>query len=120
VKNTLITGYYGGIYILPNTAVDTNGALIGWGFQPAGGRAGAANSQNRSIQEGTASLIQTLWRDPKYGALQLMFQYAYFTRSPFSVPITTPPTPSNAHQHALWFNVRYTLPGAAPTIAPPQ
>jgi hypothetical protein len=130
IKNSLIYGYYGGVYILPNTAIDPGTAgppavpahLIGWGFQPAGGNAGAPNSQNRVIQEGTTGMIQTLWRDPKYGSLQLMGQYAYFTRSPYFVPsaVTVPPTPSNAHQHAVWFNVRYTLPGSAPTITPPQ
>jgi hypothetical protein len=122
VKNTLVYGYYGGVYILANTALDpTNNHLIGWGFQPFNGGAGAANSQNRSIQEGTVGMIQTIWRDPKYGSLQLMGQYAYFTRSPYFVPVTTPvATPSNAHQHAVWFNVRYTLPGSAPTITPPQ
>jgi len=116
VKNSLFYAYYGGVYILPNTSIDpgnstTSPHLIGWGFQ------GAANSQNRSIQEGTGGLTQTLWRDPKYGSLQLMMQYAYFTRSPYSVAVGTP---SRAHQNAAWFNVRYTLPGSAPTIAPPQ
>jgi hypothetical protein len=111
VQNSLLYGYYGGIYIKPNTALNPNGTPIGWGFQ------GAANSQNRSIQEGTGGLVQTIWRDSKYGALQLMFQYAYFTRSPYSV---APGAPSNAHQHAVWFNVRYVLPGSAPTVLPPQ
>ena len=125
IKNSLIYGYYGGVYILPNTSIDpgipgppaVGPHLIGWGFQ------GAANSQNRVIQEGTIGMIQTLWRDPKYGSLQIMPQYAYFTRSPYSVTQTVPPALpalNNAHQHAVWFNVRYTLPGSAPTITPPQ
>ena len=116
-KNSLVYGYYGGIYILANTALDTNGRLIGWGNQPFNGGAGASNAQNRSIQEATVGLTQTLWRDAKYGALQLMTQYAYFTRSPYFVATGTP---SNAHQHALWFNVRYTLPGAAPAVTLPK
>jgi hypothetical protein len=112
VKNSLLYAYYGGIYAKPNTALDANGTTrIGWGFQ------GAANSQNRSIQEATFGDTQTIWRDAKYGALQLLMQYAYFTRSPYSVAVGAP---SNAHQHAAWFNVRYVLPGAAPTILPPQ
>jgi hypothetical protein len=117
VKNSVLYAYYGGIYIQPNTALDTNGKLVGWGFQPFAGSAGASNAQNRSIQEATLGLTQTIWRDTKYGALQLMSQYAYFTRSPYSVAAGTP---SNAHQHAVWFNVRYTLPGAAPTVTLPQ
>lgn len=116
-KNSVLYAYYGGIYIKPNTALDTNGHLIGWGNQPFNGGAGASNAQNRSIQEATFGLNQTLWRDPKYGSLALLTQYAYFTRSPYFVAAGTP---SNAHQHAAWFDVRYTLPGSAPTILPPQ
>jgi hypothetical protein len=116
-KNSLVYGYYGGIDIKPNTSLDTNGHLIGWGNQPFNGGGAASNAQNRTIQEATFGLTQTLWRDGKYGALQLMTQYAYFTRSPYFVAAGTP---SNAHQHALWFNVRYTLPGSAPTVAVPK
>jgi hypothetical protein len=116
-KNSLVYGYYGGIDIKPNTSLDTNGHLVGWGNQPFNGGAAASNAQNRTIQEGTFGLTQTLWRDGKYGALQLMTQYAYFTRSPYFVAAGTP---SNAHQHALWFNIRYTLPGSAPTVAVPK
>ena len=38
-----------------------------------------------------------------------MFEYAYFTRSPYNfVPAGTP---NNASEHAVWFNLRYVLPG---------
>lgn len=107
VKNISFYAYYGGILITGNTALDTNGKLIGWGYN------GAPNSQNRIIQEGTFGWTHTLWKDSKYGAVQWMAQYAYFTRSPYSVAAGTP---SNASQHAVWFNLRYVLPGSAPTI----
>jgi hypothetical protein len=111
-KNTLIYSYYGGIYIKKNTALDTNGTtLIGYGYT------GSPNSQNRSTQEGTIGGTQTIWRDPKYGSLQMMFQYAYFTRNPWFVAAGAP---KNAHQSAVWFNVRYTLPGAAPAVTLPK
>jgi hypothetical protein len=106
--NLLLYAYYGGILIGRDSAIDTNGKLIGWGYD------GASNAQNRTIQEGTFGLIHTLWKDSKYGALQWMFQYAYFTRSPYNFVASG--TPNNAHQHAVWFNLRYVLPGTAPTI----
>ena len=46
-------------------------------------------------------------------ALQFMLQYAYFFRNPWFVASNSP---KNAHQHTVWFNFRYTLPGSAPTI----
>ena len=53
------------------------------------------------------------WRDGKYGALQFMLQYAYLFRNPWYV---APGAPKNTHENAIWFNLRYTLPGSAPTI----
>jgi hypothetical protein len=99
--------YYGGVYVDRDTAVDTTGKLIGYGYT------GSANSQNRSIQELTGGWTHTIWRDAKYGALQWMFQYAYFFRNPWYV---APNAPKNAHETAVFFNLRYVLPGSAPTI----
>jgi hypothetical protein len=108
IKNFAPYIYYGGVYIDRNTALDANGTTrIGYGYT------GSPNSQNRSIQEITAGWTHTIWRDGKYGALQWMFQYAYFFRNPWYV---APGTPKNAHETALWFNLRYVLPGTAPTI----
>jgi len=100
--------YYGGVYIGRNAAYDANGTTrIGYGYP------GSANSQNRSIQEVTFGWTHTLWRDGRYGALQWMAQYAYFFRNPWSV---APGSPKNARENALWFNLRYVLPGTAPPI----
>ena len=108
IKNTAIYGYYGGVYISRNTALDANGtSLIGYGYR------GSPNSQNKTTQEGSVGLTQTFWRDGKYGALQMMLQYAYLFRNPWYV---APGTPKNTHESAVWFNLRYTLPGSAPTI----
>lgn len=108
--NSLWYGYYGGIYARKNTALDADGTTrIGYGY------AGSPNSQNRTTQEGTVGLTQTLWKDGRYGALQLMFQYAYFFRDPWFVAAGAP---KNTHQNAVWFNVRYVLPGSAPTVVP--
>jgi hypothetical protein len=108
IKNTAIYGYYGGIYIGRNVALDANGtSLIGYGYR------GSPNSQNKTTQEGSVGLTQTFWRDGKYGALQMMLQYAYLFRNPWYV---APSAPKNTHENAVWFNLRYTLPGSAPTI----
>jgi hypothetical protein len=107
-KNTQIYAYYGGITGERNTALDANGTtLIGYGFR------GSANSQNRATQEVTFGLTQTLWRDPKYGAIQTMYQYAYFMRDPWYVAAGAP---KNTHESAVWFNLRYLLPGQAPSV----
>ena len=105
---TLFYVYYGGIYISRNTALDANGTTrIGYGFS------GSGNGQNRAIQEGTFGTNTTIWKDGKYGALNLMFQYSYLQRNPWFVATGTP---SDAHVHMGFFNLRYTLPGAAPAI----
>jgi hypothetical protein len=106
-KKTMIYAYYGGVYIGRNTALDTNGKLIGYGFT------GSANSQNRIIQEATFGFNQTLWKSAKYGALNFMGQYSYLTRSPWYVASGAP---ANANINMLFFNLRYTLPGSAPTL----
>jgi hypothetical protein len=88
-------------------ALDANGtSFIGYGYP------GSPNSQNRTTQEGTVGLTQTFFNDPKYGAVSMYLDYAYFFRNPWFVG----PNPRNAHQHAVWFDLRYTLPGSAPTI----
>jgi hypothetical protein len=106
-KNTLLYGYYGGIYIGRNVAIDTNGTRVGYGF------IGSPNGQNRTIQEGTFGFNQTLWKDAKYGALNFMGQYSYLSRNPWSAASGQP---EDAHLNMLFLNLRYTLPGSAPTI----
>jgi hypothetical protein len=109
-KNTLLYAYYSGDYIGRNVAIDANGtSLIGYGYR------GAANSQNRSIQEITFGFNQTIWRDPKYGAINLMGQYEYLMREPWYVAVNTPKA---THDNTIYFNIRYTLPGSAPTMLP--
>ena len=106
---SLIYGYYGGIYVGRNTALDANGtSLIGYGYR------GSPNSQNRTMQEGTLGITQTLYRDPRFGQVSFYLNYAYFWRTPWSLINT----PKAAHQNAIWFDLRYTFPGSAPAIAP--
>jgi hypothetical protein len=107
-KNTQLYAYYSGDYIGRNVAIDANGtSLIGYGYR------GAANSQNRSIQEITFGFNQTIWKDAKYGAINLMGQYEYLMRLPWYVAVNAPKA---THDNTIYFNVRYTLPGGAPAV----
>ncbi|MBO0799986.1 MAG: hypothetical protein J2P31_14290, partial [Blastocatellia bacterium] len=104
-KNTLLYGYYGGVYIQRNIVIDANGNMVGYGY------IGSGNGQNRSIQEGTFGFTHTFWRDPKYGALQFMGQYSYLTRNPWFVATGQPDA---ARANIFFLNLRYALPGSAP------
>jgi hypothetical protein len=108
-KKSMIYGYYGGIYIMRNTAVDTNGKLVGYGYS------GSSSGQNRSIQEITFGFNQTIWKDAKWGAVNFMGQYSYLLRDPWYVNFATG-QPPNANNNLVFFNLRYTLPGSAPTM----
>ena len=103
----LFYAYYGADYFNRNTAIDLNGRLVGYGYS------GAPNLQNRNIQEGTGGLIWTFWKNPNWGALQFMFQYAYYFRVPWFV---APDQPRNAHNSTVFINLRYVFPGAPPNI----
>ena len=107
-KKFLLYAYYGGIYVGRDVAFDANGtSLIGYGFYKS------SNSDNRAIQEVSLGFNQTIWKDAKYGAINLMGQYEYLTRDPWFVATGAP---KNTHDNTIYFNVRYTLPGSAPTM----
>jgi hypothetical protein len=106
MHKTLFYGYYGGVYVAKNMALDTNGKLIGYGSISSDG-------QNRAIQEITFGTNTTLAKDAKWGALNLMFQYSYLQRNPWLVTGTNP---ANAHLSMGFVNLRYSLPGAAPSL----
>jgi hypothetical protein len=106
VKNWLFYGYWSGIYVDRNVALDANGtSRVGYGYS------GSANSNNRTVQEITFGFNQTVWRDPKWGALNVMGQYMYEFRQPWFVAIGAPKA---AHLNTIFVNLRYTLPGSAP------
>jgi hypothetical protein len=107
-RSSLLYGYYGGIYAYQNLALDANGlTVIGYGVP-------GNTSQNRLVQEFTLGFNQTVWRDAKYGALNIMGQYSYVNRKPWA--LVDPSEPSDAHVNMAFLNLRYTLPGSAPTL----
>ncbi len=104
---TLLYAYYGGDYIGRNVAIDTNGKPVGYGY------AGSANNQNRVINEITFGFNQTMWASPRYGAINVMGQYEWLSRSPWFVAAGAP---KGTHDNTIYFNIRYTLPGAMPNF----
>ncbi len=109
-KKTLLFAYYGGILIGRDKVIDSNGKLVGYGYS------GSGTGQNRTIQEATIGLNQTIWKHPKYGAVNFITQYSYLTRDPWYVAVGSP---VNAADSELFFDLRYTLPGSAPTLGRP-
>jgi len=105
--NTQLFTYYGAAYFTRNTAIDLNGVLVGYGYH------GSPNTQNRTVQEGTGGIIQTFWKDPKYGALLFIVQPAYFFRNPWYV---IPGQPRNAHNFSVFLSLRYNFPGLEPSL----
>jgi hypothetical protein len=98
---SLVYGYYSIAKIDQLTGLDANGTTpIGYGIT-------GSTSANKKIQETTVGITQTFFRDAKIGGLQLMLQYSYLKRNPFSVPAGTP---EDAHMHMFYVNVRYVLP----------
>jgi len=101
----LFFAYYGGIYVGRDVVIDATGKPVGYGYT------GSAGSQNRAIQEGTVGFNETLWANPRYGAINLIGQYEYLTRSPWYVAAGSPDA---AHDSTIYLDLRYTLPGNMP------
>ena len=103
---TLVAAYYGGAYFQRNTFQDITSPLVVKPFIGFGGP-NSPNSANRAVQEGTLDLTQTFWKNPQYGAMQLVTQVSYVTRAPWFVALGAP---KNAHLVMGYVSVRYVLP----------
>ena len=101
LPNTKLYGYYGQTYIDREFSELPNGTFVGYGFP------GSPNTNNKRIEEYTAGLTQVLWKSERYGDLKLLLQYSYLNRDPWSV---APGTPSDAHMHMGYVDIRYDLP----------
>ena len=110
-RRYLFDAYYGGAYFkrnfgfLPAAGATCDGlagfSCVGFGF-PA-----SPDTANRQIQEITFGAIPTLWSNETYGRLQVITQYSYLVRSPWSAPATGP---KNAHASMVYAGIRYILP----------
>ena len=108
-------GYYGGAYFQRNygflVAAPTSSCDGFSGFTCVGfGFPGSANTSNRTVQEGTFGVIPTLWSNENYGRLQIITQYSYLVRTPWSIVATSGPGPKNAHTDMVYVGLRYILP----------
>jgi hypothetical protein len=106
VPNTILGFYYGAAYFQRNTFLDTSAGAKPNTFIGFGGP-NSANTNNRSLQQPTFDWTQTFWRNPQYGALQLITQTSYLTRSPWFVVAGAP---KNAHLVMVYTSMRYVLP----------
>ncbi len=97
----LIFAYYGLTYFGRNYSLGPDGKYVGYGFP------GSALSNNRTIQEYTIGYVHTFWKNPNYGAIQLINQYSYLTRAPWAIPAGGP---FHANTNMLYNNLRYVLP----------
>jgi len=98
--------YYGGAYFQRNFFPDITSPLVVKPFVGFGGP-NSANTNNRALQEGTIDWTQTFWRNPQYGALQLVTQFSYLTRAPWFVAAGAP---KNAHLGMGYVSLKYVLP----------
>ena len=99
----LLFAYYGGVYVGRDVVIDTNGKLVGYGY--------TGSNQNRAMEELTGGFNQTVWGDPRYGAINIIGQYEWAFRAPW---YAAPGSPINAHDNTVYLDIRYTLPGSIP------
>lgn len=108
-KNTALYSYYGGVYYGRTTTIDPlTQKPVGYGF------AGSSSGNNRTVQETTIGVQQTLWKDPKWGGLQIYAQYSRVWRDPWW--FATAAAPRQADTNMLFLDLRYILPGAPPNL----
>jgi len=103
---TMLYGYYGGAYFghrFQQTTLGPPPTFVGYGFP------GSGSAQNRTIQEATVGVIETLWKDAKYGDLKIITQGSYLSRNPWS-NTATPGNANSAHLGMAFVDLRYDLP----------
>ena len=99
--NSLLFGYYSHVNIGSTYGQQANGSYVGYGYP------GSANTNNKSIEEYTLGEIQTIWKSPTKGALQVISQLSYADREPWYVAAGAP---SKAHVGMFFLDLRYVLP----------
>ena len=79
----------------------SNGTYVGYGYP------GSSSSNNKDIEELTLANTYTFWKNPAYGALQLIGQVSYVEREPWYVAAGQP---SRANMTMVFLDLRYVLP----------
>ena len=106
-KNTLLAMYYGGAYIGKNITFDPTASGSTLAKPVYAGYGTPGSTVTRDVQEITFDWVQTLWKNPNYGALSLINQYSYIWKEPWYFSSTTP---RQAHSNIIYVDLRYTLP----------
>lgn len=113
MNKSLLYAYYGGAYFGRDfiATAGTGGTTTYTGY----GYPGSANSNNRTIQEPTIGLVQTFWKNPKYGDIKLITQISYLSRNPWADTATSatgsnPGGAPSAHLGMAFADLRFDLP----------
>ncbi len=101
VPNDTISAYWSEIQIGKRYNQLSTGAYVGYGYP------GSSNSDNKSIEELTLANTYTFWKNPAYGALQVIGQVSYVNREPWYVAAGQP---SSANMTMVFLDLRYVLP----------
>ena len=99
--SSLLFGYYSRVNIGSRYGQQANGSYVGYGYP------GSPASNNKTIEEYTLGETQTIWKNPSYGALQVITQLSYVDRKPWYV---SPGGPASAHAGMVFLDLRYVLP----------
>jgi len=99
-QRTVAYGYFSYASFDQTVTTDADGKPIGYGIA-------GSTAANHTLHETTLGVTQTLFRDARVGALQVLGQYSNFARTPFSVPNGSP---SHATTNMIFIDVRYILP----------
>jgi hypothetical protein len=79
----------------------STGTYVGYGYP------GSSNADNKTIDELTLANTYTFWKNPSYGALQLIAQLSYADRKPWFVATGAP---DKANATMVFLDLRYVLP----------
>jgi hypothetical protein len=101
VPNDTVSAYWSTIGFGQRYNKLANGSYVGYGYP------GSSNSNNKTINELTLANTYTFWKNPSYGALQLIAQVSYLERLPWYVAAGTP---SKADVNMVFLDLRYVLP----------
>jgi hypothetical protein len=96
---TALFGYYGTVHVDQRVGTDA-GKPYGYGIA-------GSTAANKTIDETTVGFNHAFFREPRYGSMQLIVQYSFVKRTPWSVPESTP---SSAHVHMFYVSARYVIP----------
>ena len=99
-SSTSLAAYYSGVSIENNFEPDVDGTFIGYGFP------GSPNSNNRKIEELTATLSSLLVTTTNRGSAQFAVQLSWLKREPW-FPESGP---ESAKEFLFFAQLRYNLP----------